>query len=518
MLKGNKNFMSWIPDPHQALSLFKRIEAEDDPLVDSSHLFWLFCTSSMPHQKFLSRMTELKESHLVLKGKFNDPEIHTIMTEGFKNPDKVAQAVVNRLDILSQMKKVPYRPDFQDDPERLYAYTHIEASRLFRFLKTEAYSERTREVLENALNSYSRCSNIVSSYSEAPWTEEYSASLEAVASFLYISQFYIKKVDGDYEDALSALAQGIAHGQLAYLLYTMVVNSNRGLFFLNEIGDFRYATPWMRELEPQVTVDCFEALRIRGVINDPKALAGICDLLAHVSTYLWSGDDGTLEVKDIKGDFWNSNDYWQNASGWVEAQLQPSQFKELINEREDQAAEKRLKTYFFDEELWVRIPDRAKRCLISADRDWFSGTGIRIESILNNLSIATEEVLSLGIWKQLEQWVDSHNIKTQDKKFLNLQKKLTIKSGASRLRVLANMCKTNLTKEYLEFLGLPEKEIEWFTNKLPARIHELHDKRNIAEHEAGIEWSRNDIQYFYDLFLGIGEYGIFPRLCRAFLK
>ena len=98
--------------------------------------------------------------------------------------------------------------------------------------------------------------------------------------------------------------------------------------------------------------------------------------------------------------------YWNWASGWLEAQLQPSDLRKLLDRQIDHEAERRLKTYFFEEALWQKIPDRAVKSLISADRDWFTGSGARIESVLSELTVAVEELLMQGLWPRLKKWVE----------------------------------------------------------------------------------------------------------------
>lgn len=510
--------MSWIPAPHKVLARLLRIEEKGDSrLLDASEVFWLFCLHSISPEGFPIEMAQLKESYLVLKGEFTPPEIHTIMLQGFDNPEIAAQAVIDKLDMLTEKSRVIYVPDAIDqDSIGLYIYAHLEASRLTRMLKFKSYTEKTREMLDDALNAYVRCTNSFDGYVNAPWSDEYSVSLEAVGSFLYTTKFHICKSDGTYEDAMIALAHAIALGQSAFLLYSICkTRPYRELLSLSEISDFRYSTPWMSNLEAQTVVNCFEGLQFRGEVKNPKTLADICDLLAYVSSYSWPVEEGACEVKGKDGELWNLDDYWKHASGWVDAQLNQSEFIEIINKREEQAAEQRLKQYFFGEELWNVLPERAKRSLISADRDWFSGISIRTEAILNDLVIATEEILFIGLWKRLEERVKSNRGKTPDQKeFLIFKEKLTAKRGPSHLRILVDVCKRSITEEYLIFNGVVSEERIWFSKKLPGRVHELHNQRNRAEHQSGVNWTRSELEGYYNEFMGIGKRGILPRLCK----
>ena len=98
----------------------------------------------------------------------------------------------------------------------------------------------------------------------------------------------------------------------------------------------------------QEAVDCFEAVRARGHAENPEGLATICERLAVASDEPWIRDRQPASVDDAEGNYWEpAADYWHYALGWVEAQLRPSEIRELLETRENQAAERRLRTYFF---------------------------------------------------------------------------------------------------------------------------------------------------------------------------
>lgn len=181
----------------------------------------------------------------------------------------------------------------------------------------------------------------------------------------------------------------------------------------------------MKNLDPQEPVDCFEAIRNRNSGKDLKDIANICSFFVTVAKAWWPNEEQEIEVKDAKGEPWSLPEYWQHALGWVEAQLQPSELRNLLNEREDQLAEQRLRTYFFGEVLWAKLPERARRSIISADRDWFNGSVARIEAILNELQIATTELLIIGLWNPLEEWIKRNNTEQVDaNQFYELQNDL----------------------------------------------------------------------------------------------
>ena len=210
--------MSWLPDPPVVLVLLQKIEAKENLLHDSSELFWYFYMNSMDPEKFKERTEfwinkQLEDSPK--GGGFIDPEIRANILQG---PEKLTKIIIDKLDKLSEEKFVPYHPDEKDDPIALYIYIHIEASRLTQFLKSEQYSERTREVLSNTISAFNRCDKTKGRYPNAPWPCEYSVSLEAIGSFIYITQFWLHKSDGVYEEALKSLSLAFAHNIMASLL------------------------------------------------------------------------------------------------------------------------------------------------------------------------------------------------------------------------------------------------------------------------------------------------------------
>lgn len=402
--------MSWLPDAPHLILLLRRIEKGEGPLQDATELFWLFCMKSLSPDEFRDHVLFWIQKHLEDSpkgGGLIDPDVKEIILQG---PERVIEIVVGRLNTLCEMKRVPYQPDENDDPVALYISTLLESSRLIRLLKTDGYSDKTREILSHALNTLARFSKPGISHQNPRWQKDYSTFIQTVGTFLHITQFLIQKSDGEYENSMKSLANGVGYYIMAYL--ESFDRTKTGITepslveFMNYITNYLQELPWIGALEPQIPVDCFEALRKGERILDPKNIAAICGLFATTYGNWWTLDEGESEVKDSDGNEWKVIDFWHHASGWLEARLQPSDLRELLNEREDSASEKRLRIYFFGDELWAKLPERAKCSLISADRDWFGGSLARTEAVLNELKIATEELMHNGLWKPLEQWLE----------------------------------------------------------------------------------------------------------------
>lgn len=514
--------MSWLPDAPHLIRLLRRIEKGEDPLQDATELFWLFCMKSLPPDEFRDRVLFWIDKHLEDSpkgGGFIDPDVKEIILQG---PERVIEIIVDRLDALCEIKRVPYIPDEIGDPESLYVSTLLESSRLIRLLKTQGYSEKTREILAHALNALARYSKPEITYQNPRWQKEYSTFIEAVGTFLYITQFLIQKSDGKYEDSLKSLA-----GVIAYYIMADFRSLNRTktgitepslVEFMNYMTNYHQELPWIQTLEPQIPVDCFEALRKGERILDPKNIAAVCGLLATTYSNWWILAEDENEVKDAEGNDWKVIDFWHHASGWLEARLQPSDLRELLNEREDSASEKRLHTYFFGDEAWIKLPERVKSSLISADRDWFSGTVARKEAVFNELRIAAEELLHNGLWKPLEQWIQNLKKLSNDTKwFMDRRQELSQKGLMPTLLDFERTCRLSITDVFLKEKGISNEERIWFCNQLPKSLYHLRRARNRAEHESDDQWTRQDLSKFYNEFIGIGRPGILPELCRILL-
>jgi len=509
--------MSWIPDPPVILVLLKRIEQGENLLQDSCELFWRFYLQSLDPDQFKERTefwinNQLEDSPK--GGGFQDPKIRDYILSG---PEKLSQVIIDKLDELSERKYVSYPPDEKEDPVALSIYLYIEASRLARFLKSEQYSERTRETLSNAINVLNRCKKAKESYLDVPWPEECSASLEAIGSFLYITQFCIQKSDGNYEEALDSLFWGFAHNIMARLLIPKYGYPNPKaialISFINSIRDIWEDASWMQDLDPQEPVDCFEAIRNRSSDKNLKEIATKCSFFVTVSKEWWPDEEQEVEVKDAKGELWSVPGYWQRALAWAEDQLTPSDFKKIIDEREEQAAEKRLNKYFFGEVIWEKLPERSRRSLISADRDWFSGSIVRIEAILNELRIAVEEILIQFFWKPLVIWVEGSSRNQRGaQEFLDFKTELTNKGKMPNILDFEHICKMTITGAFLVNKEVPREDRVWFIQNLQKSLHPLRQARNRAEHESGSEFTHEEINRFYEEFIGIGQPGVIKQL------
>lgn len=530
--------MTWIPDLPSFYSSLKRIENGEDLQKESVDLFWLFCNHIMSPKEFSDRMMWFRDHHTskVTPGVgFRPAELEEIMIGGFEDSEGAANRVLEKFDAIINSKSVEYIPDSVDPILPLYVYSHLESARLFRLLKVQEYSDATRESLGKALNSLTRCYRSLEGYTEEPWPLEYSISLEAVGSFLKATNFYILKSDGRYEDALIALIEGLEHIQESYTIFEnnrSAIFESTYFYYVNFTSDLRKTTPWIKDLTHQLFVDCFEAIRRGNRIDDTKRLAEICESLIDFSDEPWLSNnrsDSTYMswstsseiINDVKTEeyYWDhASDYWQYALGWVEAQLNQSQFKEVLDEREEQVAEKRLSTYFFSNVVWDLLPNRTRSALISADQDMFGGKLVRIESILNELKISIEEMFMVGLWNPMKHLIsDESEVDNDLQAFVALRDKLKEKGLNPDLSHFEQLCRLPITDTYLTKRGIDKESRKWFAKKLPKCLALLRKARRKAEHGSDIEWTKEELFEYYAEFIGIGQQGIIPKIAKVLL-
>jgi hypothetical protein len=532
--------MSWIPNIPTVIMLFKRIEEKNAPMRFSTKLFWLFCTESLDPEQSIKKITETKEHIRNKLTEFIDPDVDAVMRIAFENQAQALQIVLDRLEYLIQKRYPPYEPDVADNPIDLYVYLNLLSTRLVRLLKTERFSERSRETLHSALNILGRLYNVLNQDKllEKPWILGYGRCLELLRSFLYFTQFRIQKLEGEYELALQSLLIGLGNYRVPSLKIYFPDDEDKDTDtyeLLEKFPMYSPVVPWLTDFTIQEAVNCFEAIRSNGRIENPKNLATICERFEAISTEPWlmklpvSGQETWLStagnssqklkedsVEDKDGYLWQpSADYWKYILGWAEAQLQPPDFKVLFNAREDGDSEQRLIRYFFDRQIWSLIPKRARDCLISLDRDWYSGTEVRIEAILNDLKIASEEILLNGLWNPMDKWIEKVRGKQVGvDEFLKLKQELMSYRWAPDLNHFEQVCKMAVTKNFLNQGGISATDQDWFSRDLVNSLSKLRLVRNRAEHSSATGWTRDGIKQFVNEFLGVGQPGVLVRLTK----
>lgn len=257
------------------------------------------------------------------------------------------------------------------------------------------------------------------------------------------------------------------------------------------------------EVSPKEATIIFESTKANSQSDEDWArVAADCYVLATAEFVTWDED----EAWEDYGIALNWNEYWQRARGWAEAQLSPSEYRKMRDADREDAAERRLKNYFFGGN-WTQLPSRAQAALISADRTWNEEKGRR-ESILNELRIASEEFCYKFIWKPLTA------SKPSSFDFLDLKTKVVARGSTPSLFEYAGLFGRPYFRLFLKGQELDCSDKKFLTEALPAMLEQLRPRRNDGEHVIGSTTSESTIGDYYRTFLGIGGLGGLPEFAR----
>ncbi len=472
--------------------------------------------------------------------KFNEkPNVHNAMVlfwdvyEWWKSEDGSLPAslsdsteeyeglVLAVLDSLYKCRKVPYIPDTDDSGRynELLIYLHIIAARAFRIRKNNGLSEEAIDCFIEILSTYARIRSTSAwkSYAHLGNKHPKYISTHAIVAISFREISRIDLAQGSNMQALSNLWEAVLYYEDA-LEYAQIIDLS------NDVDDKGDGYDWNARFQKLLTgldvsleeaADIFYALRSKNEsVEDWKGIVRACDGLSYVRTDAVTGYSDVIDDPDSEYGAMEIGwiEFWYSARAWASAQMSRSEFWEWREQEEARAAENRLKNYFFDD-TWLDVPPRARKALISADREYNSREAGRLESILNELYIAIEETCLKFIWRPLE---DDRTPSGFD--FLNIQAKLAENpqlSSPDMSHYEYDICKRPFFREFLERQGLGNEDIGFLTESLPNSMSQLRKERNSAQHDSGYSRTRDDIGSFYRGFLGIGQAGVLPELIRV---
>ena len=434
-------------------------------------------------------------------------------------PSNVEEGVLQALADLERERRVPYQPDEEwwEITDDLLVYIHLAGARAFRLRTKEGYSDDVRDLLRNILQTMSRMHPEGSTAAMTFCTEApvLYISAAAITSLALVDLFRIARLDGNYGEALHFLAESL------YYYGDAIINREQPSEDLWFPENVEHENTWQWRLEeylspldvdPQEVVDTFEQLRAGGRGVDWKQVAQDSKALAE-----WWADclrEQDEVVVDGDGTKWEWFQFWRVAQGWAEAQLRPSDLRDLLDETEDRAAERRLKTYFFDSQLWDKIPARAQRSLIDAERSWFSTSAGRIESTFNHLKVAMESLLYSMFWEPLRSY-------EADEPYEDFRKRDSEIRGSKHNPGLADyirLCNEPLFKRFVADLELNRGDTAFLNHDLPQALRRLSQLRNPAEHDPTRRWHRREVEPIVCEILGIHRYGRLRRLLEIQTK
>ena len=182
--------------------------------------------------------------------------------------------------------------------------------------------------------------------------------------------------------------------------------------------------------------------------------------------------------------------FWKEALGWVQgSKLEPGELRDELKKEEDEKAEQRLTRYFFSNDQWMGLSQRAKQALVDADRLWFSHRLGASDAPLIHLQMATEDLLrDLFGCKSLSEF---------------------------KCKLLDTDPKTSLN-----VVDFSQTERAFIEKEMPPNLDLLREYRNDATHGAGwpVLEQEEELAYLFNTFMGIGCQGILPRLAKLRLK
>ena len=483
------------------------------------------------------------------------------------------EAVLESLEVLYKRYHVAYEPDADDSavkrflmsyvagnapdslpfPEALknaLIYIHVAAARAFMLNCTAGFSDETRSCLSEVKWTFDRLrrAGFEPKYSIDPMREE--GNLEGISIFLstlavtaitFVELSRINSVDGRYAEALHYLAQ-------AGDLYENALPTPMGVWEAWPLGlgwqesptrfgvhSEDYLTNGLSISVSELT-ETFERLKLSSssvnrwtpIVNDCRTLANhsSCWRFYEYEEALlkeWCKQDGIHEllymhiervgIRDEDGVITTWGEFWHDAKGWASAQLSRSEYRKMRDEDEKDAAKKRLRNYFFGDD-WLRVPQRAQKALITADKEFNSKEEGRIEAIFNELRIATEEMCNLYIWWPLENLKSSEWFPEMDV-FEQRRQEKDHNSHDPNLIGLIWPCEQQFYGKFLAQRKLTSIETQFLTRDLPKVSKKLwYTRRNLAEHELDKMAQRDAVEEFFNRFLGIGQPGILPELAR----
>lgn len=529
--------MEWIPDPGSALVLIKRIEAAADPLPGAVELFWAFFGEGLSSDAFASRaesmlgvLTDDEARH------FTDPEVDAVVRWAGEDPAAAAALIVERLDAVADSLRPTYSPDEPEDPSALLTALHLDAARLYRALKEQGFSEDVRTLVRLVANLDERTLQVDGGPLDAFQSRWAVRSLRA-----RVEAHFAAVWDNDYESALRLMVDALIAVPLVNSWHSTIDEEWASITarypwrriqptyseWVDDdgkvVGESAWPTwtpPWIADIENTDLVEWFAALQAnpRGV--NWSNVAGLCTLLRQTWEYAgrdpW--DPGEAFAIPDSDEMWDWISYWQRAAGWSEAQVKPSEIRSLIGDREDAEASQRLGTYFFPEGLWERLPNRSRDALVSADRMWVSSTHGRRSALLNELKVATEQLLFDRLWEPFWAW-HTTQIGRADafKRVTDLRDKLNHDRHAPAMSDYRVLWEDRSVKEHLLGRGLADTEI----SSLRKALRELYAGlrlRGTAEHEPDASISSRELGSAYAIAVGIGKGGVLPLIAKLLLN
>ena len=331
-----------------------------------------------------------------------------------------------------------------------------------------------------------------------------ACSQVAVQVLVGIHVFKVNAIDGDWRNALQMYAHILDcfDSVTAEPEFNEDTSSKRNW---REAYGYKMWDEWDRHKESlhKEAIEAFTSLRENSSTDTDWS-----DVYKHVQMVLKAMESELIDPE------LNHSPYWREARGWLEgSKLEPGELRDELRKEEDEKAEQRLKKYFFADDQWSALPERARKRLVEADRVWYShrygDPGITLES----LKVAVEETLFDLLWKPCFQWIDvSGNRGLEVLDVLNISNELKKQNRNPSLLEFESMVESKGLATYLSTVDVSSENLT-FVQTLRRSLESLRKARTPVAHDnGGSVVTSEQVAPLYKKFLGLGEEGILPRL------
>ncbi|MDA1096667.1 MAG: hypothetical protein O3B84_05365 [Chloroflexi bacterium] len=418
-------------------------------------------------------------------------------------------------------------PDEMPEIETVYPYVHIAAARAVALLRAEgSYTEACVEAFESSLSAASRR---YGTYSAASLADKLAQdafdsdghpppiSFVAVLGIVFHHLSIARKLDGRFDQSIEFFAAAVQCLGSAWESLPTEHDAGHAALARNLGESLARFAP-----NKQNAVDAFESLWASPQDRSWAEVAAHCRMIAQWGQFINEHEEFSpygvapsagQETIDAGSEEWTWPEYWAQAHGKATARARPSELAAELRRLEEDRSQDRLSRYAFGDGGWDRVPDRAKRALVSAEMTWFSNRVSRLEGVLNDLRIAFEEILEELVIVPFRTWQSTQaGSSLADLRFAQLELRRSEANKDPNLHWQGDVLGLDTFRGFLVDRGIEGDQLRFITRTLPAFLHDLAIRRAKAEHQIGYSSSRSEADVAVRQSLGLGGYGYIQML------
>ncbi|GEM_PF-5536043 len=416
------------------------------------------------------------------------------MSEQIPSWESFAALPYERVEALEKQLRPTYQPDSDMEPDAdrlvqhyMYAQVAFALAVLEKRRSDWPNSERFRELVGHAARTCYLFCNSSWVKRSGDTSDAMCNTIEFLKGLIWIEEFNISAADGNFEDALNRLSNGV-----------------------DQLGEYGGDVEAL-DFDPQQAVHCFEMLRAQpGTVKDWADVSLSC--YDFVSSLLDLGFDRETKVKDDSGALVSWRDYWLTARGFAESRLSPDEYR-TWKEREEREHTERHMAHLFFPGVWKQLPKLAQDALVQAEVMWWVRDRSTKSAVVDNIWKATRAIVLERLLTPFGHYAASGPIKG----FAEL-KAITLLSDGSQAPDLSDLMKVTWQAPqfpaFARTLGLGEQEYT-FLLSVESDLWTLIKLRNNSTHSDKVETIEpHDVEWAYRTFLGVGCEGILPRLAK----